>query len=125
MTELAYLIGIAPLLLMPNYQHTEEATRMAAKVLDAIDRTVGRKQAAVLMEVSEPNLSHQGAGRKAMDVRRLVKLPQEFWDALLERIAEDSGGMYLKKAVVSVLRGAGELRKPRMAKAYAAERKSA
>ncbi len=115
-----------PFLMLP-WQADDRARAFAQDVADALDATMLRKVAADLMDIKEPLLSKWLSADKPVNGSKLTKLSDEFWDALLERLAARRGGYYFKPDAVLLLKGAASLRKP-MAKMLAslpAERKLA
>ena len=101
---------VLPLLLLP-WTPTDEARAFAQDFAHALKATYDRKHACALMQIKEALLSEWLACARPLNVFRLTSLDQRFWDALIERRAERSGGLYLKADVVRLLQGAAALRR--------------
>lgn len=131
----AMAFGLPLLCLGGAYRQTPEAERLAADIAAAIAATVyvkdgvlvqlTHKVVADIIGVTKADLSHMLAARKPLNILRFAspEMPPEFWDALLEVRALQRGGLYVKPAVVALLK----VVQPKMVKmaARAAERKLA
>lgn len=102
---------LVPPFFVVSWTPTEEYRAFVADVEHALKATYDRKVACGVMGIGESLLSEWFSCAKQIGVFRLTSLDQRFWDALIERRAERSGGIYLKADVVRLLQGAAALRR--------------
>lgn len=55
-------------------------------LMAALDDTMSRKEAAIVMEMDAAQLSRQGAGDGHLSVRRLGRLGESFWRNVVTRL---------------------------------------
>lgn len=102
-----------PILIFP-YRHTPDADQFRRDVIAALnDAQIAHKEAAALMQLSEPVLSRQLNGEPSthLSLWRLSALPEAFWNAFDRRRAERRGAVLLTPHLVMLLRGAANLKR--------------
>lgn len=100
-----------PMLLIP-FRADTAARLFAQDVAAAIDAALTRKEAATVMGIREALLSEWLAASRPLNAFRLLALPAAFWNELLKRLARRRGGAYLEPEVVTLLKGAAEMKRP-------------